>query len=495
MLGTTGIAFADNVQNDVDIDAGDNTITTGASTEIGYKITANNGDGQNGCNAADGTPAFVTLNLPANVAAASAGFPASPSTAKTLTFVNCTSTQQVTFSSTVIGDYEITVSVSDSSAGTYNVNPAKWTLHVTAPAVTDTDGDTIPDATDNCPTVANADQANADGDTLGDACDVNSYAPSVDTNATNTSGDEGSAQTNSGSFTDADDNGSLMVTGSGAGTVTDNGDGTWSWTHTPTDEASGTVTVTATDGEHTDAVDTFDWSASNVDPIVAAPAFASTTVDCRNAIALNGISFSDPGVNDDPWNVSIDWGDGSTDTSYSTNAQGAQPNQTHTYDAAGGPYTVTVTVTDEDGGQGSNTSVNTITVQQTYAVDFLPPFDDSSPSTLIVNKMKNGRVVPVKATIYDECALADVTDPTAAVTIGTTKTSGTGTGDPVEIYADAGQSSGDTNRFRWSTDGFWIYNLDSKALGLVVNNTYRVDAYVDGDKATRDTWALLQPVK
>lgn len=39
----------------------------------------------------------------------------------------------------------------------------------------DSDGDGIPDAADNCPTVANANQANCDGDSKGDACDsVNS---------------------------------------------------------------------------------------------------------------------------------------------------------------------------------------------------------------------------------------------------------------------------------------------------------------------------------
>ncbi|MFA5904205.1 MAG: prenyltransferase/squalene oxidase repeat-containing protein, partial [Desulfobacula sp.] len=36
---------------------------------------------------------------------------------------------------------------------------------------TDTDGDGVPDILDNCPGVANADQKNADGDNLGDACD------------------------------------------------------------------------------------------------------------------------------------------------------------------------------------------------------------------------------------------------------------------------------------------------------------------------------------
>ena len=39
------------------------------------------------------------------------------------------------------------------------------------PAAPDRDRDGIPDARDNCPSIANADQANQDGDALGDACD------------------------------------------------------------------------------------------------------------------------------------------------------------------------------------------------------------------------------------------------------------------------------------------------------------------------------------
>jgi hypothetical protein len=35
----------------------------------------------------------------------------------------------------------------------------------------DSDGDSIPDDTDNCPTTANADQADTDADGQGDACD------------------------------------------------------------------------------------------------------------------------------------------------------------------------------------------------------------------------------------------------------------------------------------------------------------------------------------
>jgi hypothetical protein len=328
-----------------------------------------------------------------------------------------------------------------------------------------------------------------------------SHAPVVGTDAGNTSGDEGSQQTNSGSFTDADGNNTLTITGSGAGTVTDNGNGNWSWTYTPADNGTGTVTVTASDGTST-AVDTFGWTANNVVPTVAQPSFSSTSVDCRNAATLSGVSFSDPGVNDNPWAVSIDWGDGSSDTTFNASTQGAQtPNPTHAY-ATPGSYTATVTVTDKDGGEGSNTSSNQVIVNQVYTTDFLPPFDDSTPSGLIVNQMKNGRVVPVKATIYDVCAQGYVTSP-ASVTIGVKKTnvSGSPTPDAVESYSDAGASSNNTDLFRWNADstsptgGFWIYNLDSKGLALVTNSYYRVDIYVGGVQATKTNWGVLQPVK
>lgn len=41
----------------------------------------------------------------------------------------------------------------------------------------DEDGDGIPDACDNCPHVANADQTDGDGDGVGDACDPNPDSP------------------------------------------------------------------------------------------------------------------------------------------------------------------------------------------------------------------------------------------------------------------------------------------------------------------------------
>jgi hypothetical protein len=47
-------------------------------------------------------------------------------------------------------------------------------------AAPDEDGDTIPDADDNCPDDPNTDQANCDGDALGDACDPEADGPDAD---------------------------------------------------------------------------------------------------------------------------------------------------------------------------------------------------------------------------------------------------------------------------------------------------------------------------
>src|SRR5262249_34834639 len=60
--------------------------------------------------------------------------------------------------------------------------------------------------------------------------------------------------------------------------------------------------------------------------------------------------FSDPGVNDGPWTVTVTWGD-TASTTFTTTTQGAL-SQAHTY-INGGTYTVAVTVTDKDGGSST----------------------------------------------------------------------------------------------------------------------------------------------
>ncbi|MFL6025263.1 MAG: PKD domain-containing protein [Marmoricola sp.] len=272
----------------------------------------------------------------------------------------------------------------------------------------------------------------------------------------------------------------------------------------PDGPATRTVAVKVNDGTADSNEATIGATVTNVAPTVAQPTFgAVSSIDCRNVVTLSGISFSDPGLIDNPWAVDINWGDGSAHTAYNAASQGAQSNQTHNYTAAGS-YTPTITVTDKDGGVGSATSSTTLTVNHVYQTDFLPPFDDSSPSGLIVNSMKNGRTVPVKATIFDICSNGGYVTSPAVVTVGVKKVTAPTTPpatDAVESYSDAGASSSNTNLFRWNADatsptgGFWIYNLDSTGLKMITNSFYRIDIYVNGNQATKTDWAILQPVK
>jgi hypothetical protein len=62
------------------------------------------------------------------------------------------------------------VIVRNPSGGT-PVQPLSATVHLTL-ATCDSDGDGVPEASDNCPSVANPDQTNWDGDGLGNACDT-----------------------------------------------------------------------------------------------------------------------------------------------------------------------------------------------------------------------------------------------------------------------------------------------------------------------------------
>jgi hypothetical protein len=117
----------------------------------------------------------------------------------------------------------------------------------------DIDGDGVLNSADNCPTTSNADQADADADSIGNACDANAYAPTVSSAAADvTAGEEGVEMTTSGEFSDLDVGAVLTITKeSGHGTVTPGLNGAWSWAYIAPDQASGTVTVKVFDGEHT----------------------------------------------------------------------------------------------------------------------------------------------------------------------------------------------------------------------------------------------------
>jgi hypothetical protein len=131
----------------------------------------------------------------------------------------------------------------------------------------DTDRDGIPDNQDNCPTIANHDQADADNDGIGDLCDYNAFPPAVGDQATPNpvTGPEGSKLEVTGSFTDGDGTINFINQKDGKGGTIDNLDNSWYWSYRPTDSGSGTVDIATTDTEHT-TVDSFTWEALNVPP-------------------------------------------------------------------------------------------------------------------------------------------------------------------------------------------------------------------------------------
>lgn len=228
---------------------------------------------------------------------------------------------------------------------------------------------------------------------------------------------------------------------------------------------------------------------SNSAPVVST-AFLTATVNCQNEATLR-TSFTD--TDSTSWTAAVDWDyDGSSFNGTSAGSVTSPFDLTHTY-AAPGTYTAGVVVTDNQGA-ASNVATDSIDVLQTYSNSFLQPIENLQ-TTGEKNTFKNGRVIPVKVTITDDCSGDAVTGTSGeAVTVKLTKAAIAGTGaDAVETYADAGQSSGNTDLFRWSADGFWIYNLDSKALGMASGSTYELKILVDGIAASMA--AALQPTK
>jgi hypothetical protein len=329
----------------------------------------------------------------------------------------------------------------------------------------DRDGDGVLNGSDNCPDAANTDQADADSDGLGNVCDPNAFAPTVSDEAEDATGFEGDTLTASGAFADADPDPTLTITKlSGAGAVTDNGDGTWSWSLATTDDGSGTVVVQVEDddGEHS-TTDSFDWTAADVVPVLGALTVTGNGTACLAGNTV-GLSFSFTGYSGDTFTGSIDWGDGSPDTAFSSSPVSAS----HGYVA--GSYTITVTINDDDTGPGTGADdSDTAAVSLLYnASGVLQPVNDTQahqdPSIF-----KYGSTIPVKIRVTD-CAGTVVTGLAPQISVkkilGSTPT--TGVDEP--IYSTSGADSGTTMRY---SDGLYIYNLATKSLADP-SATYRI---------------------
>jgi hypothetical protein len=126
LLVGAAVARADSIASDVVV-GGNDTIVRGGSTVWRYRINATTGNPDiPGCNAADGTPATLTIVAPAAVTVSPA----------TLTFTQCGVFLPVTISSNTLGRFSIFPQVADAGGGIYNIGLASNILSVVAPANT-----------------------------------------------------------------------------------------------------------------------------------------------------------------------------------------------------------------------------------------------------------------------------------------------------------------------------------------------------------------------
>ena len=179
---------------------------------------------------------------------------------------------------------------------------------------------------------------------------------------------EGTQLTLNGSFTDANPGDthtfSWEVTADN-GQVVPDGDAQ-DFTFLPRDDGSYEATFTVTDSAGGADADTATVTVNNVVPAVTAPDDQMADANAPATIHLG--SFSDPG-DDDPWAVTVNWGDGQDET-FNTDAAGDLGTRVHTYLDIG-IHQVTVTVA-EEGGTGPNG-------QATFEVEVLSVAPDVTP--------------------------------------------------------------------------------------------------------------------
>jgi hypothetical protein len=220
--------------------------------------------------------------------------------------------------------------------------------------------------------------------------------------------------------------------------------------------ASSTVAAEISDGTAASNELTQAVSIANLNPSVGALTIGGvpTGAACTSNNITLDFGFTDAGVNDADWAVDINWGDGSTHTSYNASTQGALTQRSHTYGA--GTFHITVTVTDKDGGSGNSGSTgNNVALLYSTGQGILQPINYTGPRSAF----KSGSTIPVKVKITD-CNGAAVSSLSPQVSLRFLD--GTPDGAAVEDFYSTVPDQGTTMRFTGSPDYQYIYNLGTK---------------------------------
>jgi hypothetical protein len=196
-----------------------------------------------------------------------------------------------------------------TSAGAHDVFIAKFDG--------DADGDGVPNSIDNCPSTANANQSDVDGDGLGDACDPNSFAPVANNDSYSTNQNTPLTVLGTGVLandTDADPNTTLtaQVVSNPSNAASFNLNSNGSFSYTPATNFSGpdsftyrandgqknsnvaTVTITVNTTSDTTPPDTTITSAppALTNSTSASFSFTSTETGSTFGCSLDGARFS-----------------------------------------------------------------------------------------------------------------------------------------------------------------------------------------------------------
>ncbi|MGQ0639840.1 MAG: PKD domain-containing protein [Gemmatimonadaceae bacterium] len=96
-------------------------------------------------------------------------------------------------------------------------------------------------------------------------------------------------------------------------------------------------------------------SVTNAAPAAVLTATTATTFPVSGALTVQG-SFTDKGMNDQPWTYTITWGDGTASTAGSVTMPGSLPAASHVYTRAG-TFAVRLNVKDKDAKIGTSATI------------------------------------------------------------------------------------------------------------------------------------------